>query len=448
MDDLDQRLRACAAAPAGEFDADDVARRAARLRRRRRLASGLGVALVLAVVALGTVTVWDGGDTEVALDGGGAGEPQTFARPEAGEVVAITAPDGEPAFLVGREDGATAFRAVEPLASGMRELVVWCEPAQTFVTPFALSEWSMDGHYLGGPAPGDLVSYQTDLRDGQVVVGEARARPDRTPDATAPPGDWLEACRADRGSAASPTADTVRSLPIDPDVTVSHAHPEQGDWPPVEQALAAADGPDTLDVRLAVTGTADEPFQACADPSGEPPQCSEDAPIVDGLDEVDDELAAVSWQGYARVTTDGAAITGFDLWVSVTELHSLPEGGADRPRDLALDQARRQLGPEDHVSVDGDHITVPAVGLSYGNPPAQPVPAGTYQLTLENHGRLDHTLVNDDLDVDLATSSQPGQLTDTTTVELEPGRYTLYCRVPGHRDAGMEVDVVVDEATP
>lgn len=57
---------------------------------------------------------------------------------------------------------------------------------------------------------------------------------------------------------------------------------------------------------------------------------------------------------------------------------------------------------------------------------------------------VDHTLVNDDL----ATSGPPGQLADTTTVELAPGRYTFYCRVPGHRDAGTELNLVAEQATP
>jgi uncharacterized cupredoxin-like copper-binding protein len=44
----------------------------------------------------------------------------------------------------------------------------------------------------------------------------------------------------------------------------------------------------------------------------------------------------------------------------------------------------------------------------------------------------------DDLDLEVG-----GADTDEGSVDLAPGRYTLYCDVPGHREAGMEAELDV-----
>jgi plastocyanin len=69
-------------------------------------------------------------------------------------------------------------------------------------------------------------------------------------------------------------------------------------------------------------------------------------------------------------------------------------------------------------------------------------PAGELQIHYVEHGSQQHTLVIDGvkgfkLEVDPKTNS------DTGTVDLQPGVYTYYCTVPGHRTQGMQGTITV-----
>lgn len=75
-------------------------------------------------------------------------------------------------------------------------------------------------------------------------------------------------------------AGSDRAPLVDLEAVVAHRHPERGEWPPVEQALAEADGPRTLRVQLAVVTTDGETYRACSHPDGRPPQCPEGTPRV------------------------------------------------------------------------------------------------------------------------------------------------------------------------
>jgi plastocyanin len=68
--------------------------------------------------------------------------------------------------------------------------------------------------------------------------------------------------------------------------------------------------------------------------------------------------------------------------------------------------------------------------------------AGDVQLRYVNQGSIAHTLLIDDVDgfkLEVAGNGDD----DQGSVELEPGTYTLYCDVPGHREAGMEATLEV-----
>ncbi|HEY8547913.1 MAG TPA: plastocyanin/azurin family copper-binding protein [Acidimicrobiales bacterium] len=70
------------------------------------------------------------------------------------------------------------------------------------------------------------------------------------------------------------------------------------------------------------------------------------------------------------------------------------------------------------------------------------VAAGEPLIAYVQKGAVPHTLVIEE--VDGFELEVDGSRVDKGTVALEPGTYTFYCDVPGHRSAGMEAEVVVE----
>jgi plastocyanin len=70
--------------------------------------------------------------------------------------------------------------------------------------------------------------------------------------------------------------------------------------------------------------------------------------------------------------------------------------------------------------------------------------AGKVTIEFKNPQALTH-----DVAIENANSEEVGATelvadgSDTTTVDLEPGTYTYFCTVPGHREAGMEGTLTV-----
>jgi plastocyanin len=65
--------------------------------------------------------------------------------------------------------------------------------------------------------------------------------------------------------------------------------------------------------------------------------------------------------------------------------------------------------------------------------------AGCVEITYENEGSIAHTLlIKEQTGFKLAVGD-----TDTGTIELEPGSYTLFCDIAGHEAAGMHAELTV-----
>ena len=90
----------------------------------------------------------------------------------------------------------------------------------------------------------------------------------------------------------------------------------------------------------------------------------------------------------------------------------------------------------------GTPVTVKAGDL-FLDPAEVTVPPGAVTFTYVNDGVQRHTLVIDGVDGFMLEVMARGD-TDQGNVALERrGRYSMYCDVPGHREAGMEGMVVV-----
>lgn len=78
-------------------------------------------------------------------------------------------------------------------------------------------------------------------------------------------------------------------------------------------------------------------------------------------------------------------------------------------------------------------IEVTARDMAF-EPDAIAVAAGQVEVVLHNDGSMLHDLRIEDHP--FIIEAQAGE-TATSQVTLEPGRYQLFCSIPGHRDAGM-----------
>lgn len=97
--------------------------------------------------------------------------------------------------------------------------------------------------------------------------------------------------------------------------------------------------------------------------------------------------------------------------------------------------------PSQEFASAGDQLLIEAKDTSF---PADRYQAaeGAIDVVYENDGSITHTLVIEDVEDFKLTVKSRGDR-DEASVDLGPGEYTVYCDVPGHRQAGMEATLIV-----
>jgi len=117
---------------------------------------------------------------------------------------------------------------------------------------------------------------------------------------------------------------------------------------------------------------------------------------------------------------------------------------------LALVMARAYIAPFDTANdargaspaiAGAPEVVVTAKDIHFAQTELR-LPSGVVNLTLRNDGVLPHDLTIPALGVHIAVGS--GQSVTTGLRDLPRGRYSGYCGVSGHADAGMRLEVTVD----
>jgi uncharacterized cupredoxin-like copper-binding protein len=71
------------------------------------------------------------------------------------------------------------------------------------------------------------------------------------------------------------------------------------------------------------------------------------------------------------------------------------------------------------------------------------LPAGSYAFEVRNDGKVPHNLVVKSDGVNASTPNIEAGQSKSLKVDLKPGTYELYCSIPGHKQAGMDVKLTV-----
>jgi plastocyanin len=116
------------------------------------------------------------------------------------------------------------------------------------------------------------------------------------------------------------------------------------------------------------------------------------------------------------------------------------EGAAENGGGASGGEAEgKSAGSASTIDFEAD----PNGGLAYTTTKAT-AKAGKVTVDFTNPQPLPHDVaIEDSSGETIAETNTVAEGSDSTTAELKPGTYHFYCTVPGHREAGMEGELVV-----
>jgi plastocyanin len=112
--------------------------------------------------------------------------------------------------------------------------------------------------------------------------------------------------------------------------------------------------------------------------------------------------------------------------------------GADQAAAVAAAEAGQTAAPAGggEGGEGGESLEFVAVDIDYSDAP-DTAPAGPLTFALDNEGAAVHNVVIESVGEEAIVEANGGE-SATGNVTLEPGTYTYYCSIVGHRSSGME----------
>ncbi|QBI18293.1 hypothetical protein ER308_01045 [Egibacter rhizosphaerae] len=140
-----------------------------------------------------------------------------------------------------------------------------------------------------------------------------------------------------------------------------------------------------------------------------------------------------------------AAVVGAGIIANAVGPREITPPTAHGEEEPADEENGEENGEEDAEDLDADETVELVAGDMYYEDVPDQVSAGEIGFVMENEGQTEHDIHVEELGDEEIVPLTSGGETGTGTVELEPGTYTLYCSVPGHREAGMEFTLEVTD---